>query len=121
MSRKSERVCLSSDDKEPSIFLMQSCGHGNTRVAGNRKRIIGIWTLRVPKDSKLSPVRLLLGLGAKVEKAIQFVSMRRRTLRKVSSSTLMRSHSLSDPTDSQRAEAFEDCIEFLHSSSSRQR
>ncbi|KAJ7961281.1 Josephin-like protein [Quillaja saponaria] len=118
MPRKSKLLCLSPDvnDKAASIFLNHN-GCGRTRVAGNTKRVIGIWILRVPKDS---PVRFLQGLGEKAARAFRFVSMRWSS-RKVSSSPSVRSRSLSDPTDSQRAEAVEDCIEFLHSSSSRQR
>ncbi|RYR15913.1 hypothetical protein Ahy_B04g072866 [Arachis hypogaea] len=73
-----------------------------------------------------TPVRFLIQIGTKVASAIRDVSMRRRSSRKVSSSssssTLVRSYSVSDhTTDSHRAEAVEDCIEFLHSSSTRER
>ncbi|XP_061375572.1 uncharacterized protein LOC133317709 [Gastrolobium bilobum] len=115
MLRESRRVCFSPDvNEKPTIFL----NHGGGRVLGNRKRIIGPWTF---KDPILSPVRFLIRLGAKVASSVRVVSMRRRSCRKVSSSTLVRSRSLSDLTDSYRAKAVEDCIEFLHSSSSRER
>ncbi|KAJ1381898.1 hypothetical protein SESBI_44747 [Sesbania bispinosa] len=118
MLRKSKRVCFSPDvNEKPTTFLKHGCG----KVLGNRKRrIIGTWTFRLPKDHILSPVRFLLRLGAKVASSLRVVSMRRRSSRKVSSSTLVRSRSLSDLTDSHRAKAVEDCIEFLHSSSSRE-
>lgn len=117
MLRKSKRVSFSPDvNEKPTMFLK----HG---VLGNRKRVIGSWSFsRLPKDPLLSPVRFLLRLGAKVASSIRVVTMGRRSSRKVSSSTLVRSHSLSDPNDSSyRAKAVEDCIEFLHSSSSRER
>ncbi|KAK7327892.1 hypothetical protein VNO77_21985 [Canavalia gladiata] len=114
MLRKSKRVCFSPDiNEKPTMFLKH----------GGRKRMIGTWTFsRLPKDPILSPVRFLLRLGAKVASSFSVVSIGRRSSRKVSSSTLVRSRSLSDPNDSSyRAKAVEDCIEFLHSSSSRER
>ncbi|KAF7845394.1 josephin-like protein [Senna tora] len=124
MSIRSKRVCFSPDvNEKPAFFLKHGGDRGGRVLLGNRKRIIGNWSFRVAKDPRLSPVRFLLRLGAKVARAtIKVVSMRRRSSRKVSSSSnLVRSRSLSDPTDSHRAEAVEDCIEFLHSSSSRER
>ncbi|KAG2690807.1 hypothetical protein I3760_09G206800 [Carya illinoinensis] len=120
MSRNaSKRVSFSPDvNDKPSIFPKHG---GGTRVAGGRKRVIGIWTFRLPKDSSgFSTVDFLQRLQVKVVRAIRFMSMRRRSSRKVSSS-LVRSRSVSDPIDSHRAEAIEDCIEFLNSSSCLQR
>jgi hypothetical protein len=118
MSRKaSKRVSFSPDvNDKPTMFLKHG---GGTRVSGGRKRVIGIWTFRLQKESELiSPVKFLQSLRAKVVRAIRFISVRRRSSRKVSSS-LVRSRSVSDPIiDSHRAEAIEDCIEFLNSSSS---
>jgi len=120
MLRKSKRVCFSLDDvdEKPAIFLK----HGCIKVLRNRKRLIGTWSFRLHRDPIMSPVRFLIRLGAKVASSIRAVSLRRRSSRKVSSSTLVRSHSLSNSnlTDSHRAKAVEDCIEFLHSSSSRE-
>ncbi|RDY03857.1 hypothetical protein CR513_12504, partial [Mucuna pruriens] len=121
---RTEKVCFASDFKEkPIMFLKQTSvgGGGGGRVLGNKKRVTGTWTFRFSKDPKFSPVRFLQQLGAKVASAIRVVSMRRRSSRKVSSSSLVRTCSVSDPTDSHRAKAVEDCIEFLHSSSSRER
>ncbi|XP_045810122.1 uncharacterized protein LOC123904508 [Trifolium pratense] len=121
MLKKSKRVCFSPNDvnEKPTIFLK----HGYcSKVLRNRKRLIGTWTFRFRcRDPILSPVRVLMKLGAKVASSIRAVSLRRSS-RKVSSSTLVRSHSLSNSnlTDSHRAKAVEDCIEFLHSSSSRE-
>ncbi|KAK7855012.1 hypothetical protein CFP56_030173 [Quercus suber] len=117
MSRKaSKRVSFSPDvNDKPAIFLKHG---GGTRVAGSRKRVIGIWSFsRLPKDSEFSPVKFLERLQAKVVGTIRLMSLRRSSSRKVSSS-LVRSRSVSDPIDSHRAEAIEDCIEFLNSSSS---
>ncbi|XP_057756121.1 uncharacterized protein LOC130975329 [Arachis stenosperma] len=132
MSRKHKRGYFSPDvnEQQPiTIFLNhgggdRSSGGGGRIIGRNKKRIIESFTL--PKDSTMStPVRFLIQIGTKVASAIRDVSMRRRSSRKVSSSsssTLVRSYSVSDhTTDSHRAEAVEDCIEFLHSSSTRER
>ncbi|TKY63457.1 JOSEPHIN protein [Spatholobus suberectus] len=125
MLRTTEKVCYTPDFTEkPIMFLKKTSvggGSGGGRVLGNKKRITGTWPFRFPKDPKFSPVRFLQQLGAKVASAIRVVSIRRRSSRKVSSSSLVRTGSVSDPTDSHRAKAVEDCIEFLHSSSSRER
>ncbi|KAL5058190.1 hypothetical protein RYX36_029794 [Vicia faba] len=105
MSIKSKRVCFSPNVNDiPTIFL--------------KKRDFKFTT-----ESKLSPpLKFLVQLGTKVASSIKSVSMKRTSSRKVSSSsTLVRSRSISDLTDSHRAETVEDCIEFLHSSSSRER
>lgn len=121
MSRKaSKRVSFSPDvNDKPTMFLKHG---GGTRVSGGRKRVIGIWSFRLPKDSGFSAVNFLHRLQAKVVRAIRFISMRRKSSsRKVDvSSSLVRSRSVSDPIidESHRAEAIEDCIEFLNSSSS---
>uniref|UniRef100_A0A2P2QBT7 Josephin-like protein n=1 Tax=Rhizophora mucronata TaxID=61149 RepID=A0A2P2QBT7_RHIMU len=121
MSRKSsKRVNFSPDvnDKPPSLLKH---GGGGTRVGGNRKKIDGIFIFRLPRSSKFSAARLLRHLEAKAARVLCLLSTRRKTSRKVSSASLARSRSLADTIDSQRAEAIEDCIEFLNSSSSFQR
>lgn len=124
MLRTTEKVCYTSDFSGKPIMLLKqtSVGCSGGRVLGNnKKRITGTWTFRFPKDPKFSPVRFLQQLGAKVASAIRVVSMRKRSSRKVSSSSLVRTYSVSDPIDTHRAKAVEDCIEFLHSSSTRER
>ncbi|CAI9782403.1 unnamed protein product [Fraxinus pennsylvanica] len=95
---------------------------GGTKVGGNKKVII-LWSFRPVKSLGFSPVRFFRGIGAKMARALQFVSTRKRYSRKVSLSslTLAGSRSYAENLDSQRAEAIEDCIEFLNSSSSLQR
>ena len=128
MSRKSKRVCFSPDvNEKPTIFLKyytadgSAADGGGVRVLASKRRIIGNWTSQIPKARSLSPVRFLARFGEKVAKAVRGVSMRRKSSPKVSSSSMARSVSLSDHTDSHRAEAVEACIEFLHSSSTRER
>ncbi|KAG5142888.1 hypothetical protein JHK82_018583 [Glycine max] len=110
MSRKSKRVCLSPDvNDKPTPFLKYNGGGGNdkdNRVSRNGKRVTRPCTFRFSMDTNLSPAKFLLQLGEKVASAIRNVSVRRRSSRKVSSSTLVRSRSLSDLTDSHRAETF---------------
>lgn len=116
----SKRVTFSPDANEkPTVFLKHG---GSARAAWNRKRVIvGIFSFRIPRDSGFSPARLLRHLGAKVTRALRFVSTKKRSSRKVTSSTLARSRSLAESIESHRAEAIEDCIEFLNSSSSMSR
>ncbi|XVE62021.1 hypothetical protein DITRI_Ditri06bG0085400 [Diplodiscus trichospermus] len=121
MSRRtSKRVSLSPDVNErPTIFLKHG---GNGRSRGNRRRVVvGIFTFSLVESSGFSPARLLRRIGAKFERAFDFVSIRRNSSLKVSSSSLPRSRSLAESIDSYRAEAIEDCIEFLNSSSSLSR
>lgn len=118
-SNGSKRVSFSPDVHEKPIFFHKH--GGGIRVAAHRKRVAGIFSFRLPRSSKFSPARILRRLSAKVARVLRFVSMRRKSSRKVSSASLARSRSLADAIDSQRAEAIEDCIEFLNSSSSLQR
>ncbi|KAJ4830875.1 hypothetical protein Tsubulata_048935 [Turnera subulata] len=111
------RVSFSTDDK-PTIFLKHPNG---TRVAGSRKRVAVIFSFRLCRGSKFSPAGLLRRLGAKVARVFHLMSSRRKSSRKVTSASLARSRSLAETIDSQRAQAIEDCIEFLNSSSSLQR
>ncbi|XWS43820.1 hypothetical protein CRYUN_Cryun16bG0137200 [Craigia yunnanensis] len=117
MSRRtSKRVSFSPDVNErPTIFLKHG-GSGRTR--GNRRRVVvGIFTFRLDESSRFSPARLLSRTGAKFARALRFVSIGRNSSHEVSSSNLPRSRSLAESIDSHRAEAIEDCIEFLNSSS----
>ncbi|CAK9133888.1 unnamed protein product [Ilex paraguariensis] len=121
MSRKlSRRVTFSPDINEIKPTVIHKHG-GGIKVGGNKKRVISIWSYRVPKSYGFSPVNLLKSVGAKVARALRSMSTRRRSSRRVSSSSLVRSRSYAEPLDSHRAEAMEDCIEFLNSSSSLKR
>ncbi|GMJ03206.1 hypothetical protein like AT3G09032 [Hibiscus trionum] len=123
MWRKTNKpVSFGSDiDNRPTMLLKQGgSGNGRTR-SGHRKRVvvIGIFMFRVVKSSRILPAKgLLRRLGSKVASALRFESNRRTSMYKVSSSNLHRSRSVSESIDSHRAEAIEDCIEFLNSSSS---
>ncbi|XP_009772572.1 josephin-like protein [Nicotiana sylvestris] len=82
------------------------------------------WNSRLQKSSsssEFSVASFLKNIGTKVASALNFLSNsnRKRSSRKVSSASLARSRSYAETIhDSQRAEAIEDCIEFLNSSSS---
>ncbi|ONI03649.1 hypothetical protein PRUPE_6G271900 [Prunus persica] len=125
MSRKaSKRVSFSPDVNEKPILYLKQSGDNGTRVGGSRNRVTGIWAFRLLKDTTElpAPIKLLRTLRAKVARAVCIISARKRTSRKVSSSNhLTRSRSVSDPIESHRAEALEDCIEFLNSAASLQR
>lgn len=85
------------------------------------------WNSRLQKSSSYSSsssyvASFVKNIGTKVASALNFFSNsnRKRSSRKVSSSTsLARSRSYAETSiyDSQRAQAIEDCIEFLNSSS----
>ncbi|KAE9444765.1 hypothetical protein C3L33_23337, partial [Rhododendron williamsianum] len=116
-SKVSKRVGFSPDvnEKPPPTFHKNGCG---TKVAGKKVRMIGISSFRATDDSSFSPVGILRRIGARVARALLCVPIGRRSSCKVSSSSLARSRSYAEMIDSHRAEAVEDCIEFLNSSSS---
>ncbi|CAA3032067.1 Hypothetical predicted protein [Olea europaea subsp. europaea] len=95
--------------------------HGGGTKVGRKKKVVVLWSFRPVKSLRFSPVRFFRGIGAKVVRALQFVSTRKRYSRKISLSSLAGSCSYAENLDSQRAEAIKDCIEFLKSSSSLQR
>ncbi|CAH9103391.1 unnamed protein product [Cuscuta europaea] len=104
------------------IFIQPAEGKYEEKGGRNRK-VFPAWSFRIPqKPSLLTPARFMKHLGAKVSKAIRSVSCsnRKRSSRKISSASFARSRSYAETllADSQRAEAIEDCIEFLNSSSS---
>lgn len=113
MSRKaSKRVSFSPDvNDKPTVVLKHSGGDGGA----------GIWSFGLSRDTRYLPVRFLQSLKARVSEAIRFVSTRKSSRKVSSASTFTRSRSVSDSMDSHRAEAIEDCIEFLNHSSSLSR
>ncbi|KAM6550703.1 hypothetical protein CsatB_000511 [Cannabis sativa] len=148
MSRKDRRVNFSPEELNSmpmSDFLKRSVSYrasSSSPGRSSRRRVSasagGIWSsfrLQPNKDynSKqyYSPMSSFLrNLRAKVAKAIRLVSNKRRSSGKVSASSssslsssnnLTRCRSVSDPMDSHRVEALEDCIEFLNSSASLKR
>ncbi|GMJ08425.1 hypothetical protein like AT3G09032 [Hibiscus trionum] len=110
-------LCSPDNDEKPTICLKDG-GSGTRRR--RRVVVVGMFRLRLVKSS-FSPARLLRHLGTKITRALRFVSVRRKSSQKISSSNLTRSRSLAESIDSHHAEAIEDCIEFLNSSSSLSR
>uniref|UniRef100_A0A5B7BS39 Putative josephin-like protein n=1 Tax=Davidia involucrata TaxID=16924 RepID=A0A5B7BS39_DAVIN len=108
-----------TDDKT-TVFHKQNSGN---RVSRNSttKRFTGNCRLRLPRRSELSPVRFLKRLGHKVVVALHLVSKRRRSSSSPKVSSSGKSKPFVAPIDSHRAEAIDDCIEFINSSSSLQR
>lgn len=127
MSRKDRRVNFSPDvNKKPmSDFLKRSISFRSISPGrSSQKRVARVWSFRLQqKDSKYySPIdKFLRSLRAKMARAICLVSNKRKSSGKVSATTLTRCRSVSDPMDSHRAEAVEDCIEFLNYSASLKR
>ncbi|KAE8716408.1 Sulfoquinovosyldiacylglycerol 2 [Hibiscus syriacus] len=110
-------LCSSDTDERPTIGLKDG---RRGRRRRKRRVVMGMFRLRLVKSS-FSPARLLRRFRAKLARALWFVSIRRKSSHKVSSSNLPRSRSLAESIDSHHAEAIEDCIEFLNSSSSLSR
>ncbi|KAI3677612.1 hypothetical protein L6452_36878 [Arctium lappa] len=128
----SRRVSFSPDvDGMPSPPPLHFTKHGGDRTT--TEPMIRILTFRPPKTSSsssgtFSAMRFLGRIRAKFAKALGFVSS---SSRKVSSSssttsssssscicTFERSRSYVETFDSHRAQAIEDCIQFLNNSSS---
>lgn len=144
MSRRgSKRVSFSSDlegeNEEPIIYPthngLTSSRHGRRRAVSG-----GVFSFHVRSSPRAR--RLLRRIGAEVAKTLRFMSWGRKSSNSSSSNTkatlstsststsslslscsssssmyLVKSKSVNE-SESHRAEAIEDCIEFLHSSSS---
>ncbi|CAI9779222.1 unnamed protein product [Fraxinus pennsylvanica] len=114
----SRRVTFSPDvNDKPRIYPKRGC---RTKVDRNKKKVIGIGSFnfsRISVSSGYSASEFFRHIGENIARALQFV----RSSRKVSSASLARSKSYAETLDSQRAEAIEDCIEFLNSFSSLKR
>ncbi|KAJ4977858.1 hypothetical protein NE237_008638 [Protea cynaroides] len=94
----------------------------NPGIGGSRKGISGFSSFSVLAKGGFSPMKYLQRLGTKVARAVSLVSVKRRRSRrrsssKVSSSNLTRSRKSIAPLESHQAEAIEDCIQFINSSS----
>lgn len=119
MLRSSSKQVIFSPDStsKPTISGIKA---REMSIAGSNKRVLGIFTIRLPKDSKFSPRSFFRRVSSKVAQALRLESVRRKSSGKVSSASLARSRSVAESVDSyrHRAEDIEDCIEFLNSSSS---
>ncbi|KAK1437139.1 hypothetical protein QVD17_02924 [Tagetes erecta] len=114
------RVSFSPDTDGMSSLYFTT--HDGNKPA-SPEPMIRIWTFGSQKSSGFSAMRFLGRIKAKFARALGFVS----STRKISSSsstttscecTLKRSRSYVEAFDSHRAQAIEDCIQFLNSSSS---
>ncbi|KAL2554580.1 uncharacterized protein Fot_08199 [Forsythia ovata] len=115
----SRRVSFSYDVNDMPI-IYQKHGDG-PKSDGNKTKVNEIWSFGHSKKYGLSLSGFFRRTGAKATRALRCMSSGKRCSRKVSSASLARSHSYAETLDSQRAEAIEDCIEFLNSSSSLQK
>ncbi|CAK9138817.1 unnamed protein product [Ilex paraguariensis] len=114
------RVCVRSDIDEKTTTMFTQRSSSKREGGGTKSRFTGnCSTFRLPKRSELSPMKYLKHVGHKMAAALRLVSRRRRGSPKVSSS--QKAKTCVAPVDSHRAEAIDDCIEFINSSSSLQR
>ncbi|TMW86253.1 hypothetical protein EJD97_021679 [Solanum chilense] len=79
-------------------------------------------SFKMPNRSQLSPIRIFKQLGGKMVALIKMISSSKRSCRKVTNSS-ERATISAKPTaalniDSHRAEAIDDCIQFINLSSS---
>ena len=112
LARGSGCVTSKPDTNDKTNFHKQSSAK---RVSGEKTSCSASCKFRVPKRLELSPVRFLKHVSDKVVSALNFLSRRRRSSPSVPSSG--RSNPSIAPIDSHRAEAINDCIEFINSSS----
>ncbi|KAL4557878.1 hypothetical protein LXL04_036072 [Taraxacum kok-saghyz] len=113
----SRRVSFSPDIDDmpsppPPLYFTK---HGDDRIS-TTEPMMSIWTFRPPKRSGFSAMRFLGRIKAKFAKALGFVSSSRSS--SSCNCSLERSKSYVEALDSHRAQAIEDCIQFLNSSSS---
>lgn len=88
------------------------------RIDGQRKSLDGSCRFRLPKGCELSPKQYIKHLGDKIASVIRFLCIRNSPTNGSSSG---RAKPLVAPADSHRAEAIDECIDFINSSSSLQR
>lgn len=90
---------------------------------GIRTKCTGTCKFRLPKRPELLPMRYVQHIGRKVSLLMRFISSRGRgtTKKEGVSSSSGRAKPFVTPIDSHRAEAIDDCIEFINSSSSLQK
>nr|XP_043637659.1 uncharacterized protein LOC122608633 [Erigeron canadensis] len=116
-------------DGMPSPLYFTKHNHDIDKPNMISEPMIKIWAFRPRKNSGFSAMRFLGRIKAKVARAFGLVSSSSRKISSSSSddsssckniycSSLERSRSYVEALDSHRAQAIEDCIQFLHSSSS---
>ncbi|GAB4857375.1 hypothetical protein Ancab_015284 [Ancistrocladus abbreviatus] len=119
-TKASKELCFCPETKNSNPSKKTQNGSGTNDA--------GICGFRVPRSQKsMEPVKVLRQLKERLKALRLMYKREQRSSSKISSSaTLARSRSWATATapdrfDSQRAEAVEDCIEFLNSSSSLRR
>lgn len=107
-------VSLSSD----SSVKQAATSLKNPTISSNKQRFITRSYSTNSKSYNAFPAEFLRRIAEKMAKTLSSVTIKRSSRKVSSSSTLARSRSYADTSlDTQRAEAVEDCIEFLNSSS----
>ncbi|CAI9301074.1 unnamed protein product [Lactuca saligna] len=90
--------------------------NSSKKVDGNGTKVAGSCRF-LPERSELSPIKCIKHLADKMIAVVRFIGARKRSCRKVTSSGTPKQPTVAS-IDSQRAEAIDDCIEFINSSSS---
>ncbi|KAL2508308.1 josephin-like protein [Forsythia ovata] len=110
----SARGCCGADAADTKTTMF--CKQNSCKKVKDEKRIncIKSCSFRVPNSSSMKYLR---NLGGKMT-AVLRKSDKKKGCPKVTSSTSEKSKPSVAPVDSQRAEAIDDCIEFINSSSS---
>ncbi|MQL94858.1 hypothetical protein Taro_027522 [Colocasia esculenta] len=118
MSRSgSRRVLFSPDINEKPTVLLRSGTVGRS-AAADRKRVPSSSAYGLCRRAGYLPVRLFRYVGGNVVRALRFMSCRGGSASaKVTPRTFPRR--FSPPQESHHAEAIEDCIKFINSTSRR--
>lgn len=119
MSLKETQMLNLQPNCDPSILQKQK---SSKRVTdGGKTKCMGTCKFRLPKRCESLPIRYLQHIGRKVSIAMRFLFIRKRGSYKEGVSSSGRGKTFVSPIDSHRAEAIDDCIEFINSSSSLQK
>ncbi|EOA31664.1 hypothetical protein CARUB_v10014868mg [Capsella rubella] len=133
MSRRACKRVSFNPNPEATVEPIFPKHEGLSSSHHRRRRVVLVGILSFGLRSSPAARKLIQRIGARVAKTLRFISFRRNTTDKKSSSFLLpatssssssiymkRSKSVNE-TESHRAEAIEDCIEFLNSSFSLSR
>ncbi|KAL3334069.1 hypothetical protein AABB24_030703 [Solanum stoloniferum] len=95
---------------------------GTTNDARSTTTTTTSCSFKMPNRSQLSPIKIFKHLGGKMAALIKMVSSSKRSCRKVTNSseraTISAKPTVALNIDSHRAEAIDDCIQFINLSSS---
>ncbi|OIT19441.1 PREDICTED: josephin-like protein [Nicotiana attenuata] len=125
-ARGCEGACVNLDmtkNAKTSMFHKQNSTKSVDGTTNKAKGTTTTCSFKMPSRSELSPIKLFKHIGGKMAAVVKMMSSKgsRRSCRKVTNSSEKTaiSKSLVIPNiDSHRAEAIDDCIQFINMSSS---